>query len=136
MSDLSRRAFLYGTAVAAPALTLATLAVQAAEHPDAERVVIMDPAAKPGAQGHLDAAAIRAAGAQAITRPVEAWSATGQVTASATVATLATARTTRTGSRTTVTPTATPVRTTTRAARTRSAVPNRLPSVVPSETSV
>ncbi len=51
------------------------LAVAAAEHPEAERVVILDPAAKAGARGHLDEAAIRAAGAQAVTRPVEAWSA-------------------------------------------------------------
>jgi capsular polysaccharide export protein len=51
------------------------LAAAAAEHPDAERVVIMDPAAKPGTEGHLTVSAIEAAGARAVTQPIEAWSA-------------------------------------------------------------
>lgn len=50
------------------------LMTAAAEHPDADRVVVMDPAAQPGTGGHLTVAAIEASGARAITRPVEAWS--------------------------------------------------------------
>lgn len=50
------------------------LATAAAEHPEADRVVIMDPAARPGTMGHLERAAIEAAGARAVYEPVEAWS--------------------------------------------------------------
>ncbi|GJE39478.1 hypothetical protein KHHGKMAE_3560 [Methylobacterium persicinum] len=50
------------------------LEAAAAEHPDADRVVVMDPAARPGHAGHLSPAAVEASGARAITRPVEAWS--------------------------------------------------------------
>ncbi len=51
------------------------LAAAAAEHPEADRVVIMDPAARIGTEGHLSRAAIEASGARAIGQPVEAWSA-------------------------------------------------------------
>ncbi|MCJ2014458.1 capsular polysaccharide biosynthesis protein [Methylobacterium sp. J-076] len=51
------------------------LAAAAAEHPEADRVVVMDPAARPGTGGHLARAEIEASGAQVVTQPVEAWSA-------------------------------------------------------------
>ncbi len=47
------------------------LATAAAEHPEADRVVIMDPAARPGTMGHLERAAIEASGARAVYEPVE-----------------------------------------------------------------
>lgn len=50
------------------------LAAAAAEHPNADRVVVMDPAAKKNAVGHLDREAVEATGARLIAEPVEAWS--------------------------------------------------------------
>jgi capsular polysaccharide export protein len=50
------------------------LATAAAEHPNADRVVVMDPAARLDATGHLTRAAVEAAGARLIAEPVETWS--------------------------------------------------------------
>ncbi len=64
-----------GFGLASPESFVSLLATAAQEHPDAERVVIMDPAAPVGASGHLDAPTIAAAGARRIEAPIEAWSA-------------------------------------------------------------
>ncbi|MGY2051743.1 capsular polysaccharide biosynthesis protein [Methylobacterium sp. JK268] len=52
----------------------AMLAAAAAEEPEAECVVVMDPAAAPGARGHIDAATAARYGARLVTEPVTAWS--------------------------------------------------------------
>lgn len=52
----------------------AMLAAAAADAPEAERLVVMDPAAPVGRRGHIDAAAAEAAGADLVSDPVAAWS--------------------------------------------------------------
>ncbi|GJD53305.1 hypothetical protein OPKNFCMD_6080 [Methylobacterium crusticola] len=52
----------------------AMLAAAAADEPGAERIVVMDPSARAGRPGHIDAAAARAAGARLVGDPVAAWS--------------------------------------------------------------
>ncbi|WP_298965884.1 capsular polysaccharide biosynthesis protein [uncultured Methylobacterium sp.] len=63
-----------GFGLAGPVGFSGMLAAAAAEHPDAERIVVMDPAAPPGRPGHIDAAAAAAAGARLVADPVAAWS--------------------------------------------------------------
>ncbi|WP_244424690.1 capsular polysaccharide biosynthesis protein [Methylobacterium nodulans] len=52
----------------------AMLAAAAAEHPGAERVVVMDPSAPFGAAGHIGAEDAQRHGARLVTEPVSAWS--------------------------------------------------------------
>ncbi|BCM87112.1 capsular polysaccharide biosynthesis protein [Methylobacterium indicum] len=52
----------------------AMLEAAAADAPEAERLVVMDPAAPIGRRGHIDEAAATAAGARLVSDPVTAWS--------------------------------------------------------------
>ncbi|MEH3144951.1 MAG: capsular polysaccharide biosynthesis protein [Methylobacterium frigidaeris] len=64
-----------GFGLAGPVGFAGMLAAAASEHPEAERIVVMDPAARSGKPGHIDAAMAGAAGARLVADPVAAWSA-------------------------------------------------------------
>ncbi|ACA14892.1 Capsule polysaccharide biosynthesis protein [Methylobacterium sp. 4-46] len=72
--DQGRRDATIGFGLAGATCFTAMLAAAAAEHPQAERVVVMDPAAPPGTVGHIDAATAARFGARLVTEPVAAWS--------------------------------------------------------------
>ncbi len=63
-----------GFGLAGASAFTAMLAAAAADAPEAERLVVMDPAAPVGRRGHIDAAAAEAAGARLVSDPVTAWS--------------------------------------------------------------
>ncbi|SFV17559.1 capsular polysaccharide export protein [Methylobacterium sp. 174MFSha1.1] len=63
-----------GFGLAGASAFAAMLAAAAADAPEAERLVVMDPAATIGRRGHVDAAMAEAAGARLVGDPVTAWS--------------------------------------------------------------
>ncbi|MFE1598141.1 capsular polysaccharide biosynthesis protein [Methylobacterium sp. ID0610] len=72
--DQARTDPTIGFGLAGATCFTAMLAAAAAEHPRAERVVVMDPSAPLGTAGHIDAETAQRYGARLVADPVAAWS--------------------------------------------------------------